>query len=284
MSTSHLRTVIPGWLGFVLALSACQASPPPPGGASTPQTSVSSSPAPQTSASAAPQAVPSAGDSADGVAAGLGMRFVAIQPGSFVMGDAHDGPPHPVTLSKAYEMQTTEVTQAQWQAVMGDNPAAFKGDNLPIESVSWTQVQTFIQKLNAHGQGRFRLPTEAEWEYAARAGSSSLYACGESEDCLAAGSWYLPNAADTTHPVASRGANPWGLYDMFGNVSEWVADRYAAYADPAVTDPTGAASGDYRVQRGGSYGNYADGLRSARRSYGDPGGSDRVLGFRLVRQ
>lgn len=213
----------------------------------------------------------------------LGMKFASISPGTFTMGDSSNGPPHQVTLTRGFSIQTTEVTQAQWQAVMGSNPSNFKGDNLPVETVSWTDVQTFIEKLNSKGQGTYRLPTEAEWEYAARAGSTTAYACGDSESCLGNMAWYGSNSGNKTHPVGQKQPNAWGLYDMHGNVWEWVQDRYEPYSSGSVTDPMGSSSGSIRVNRGGSWFNDAFFCRSALRSSLDPSFRLNNLGFRLLR-
>ena len=194
---------------------------------------------------------------------------------------------HQVTLTKGFYMQTTEVTQGQWQAVMGNNPSGFKGDNLPVETVSWNDAQEFIQKLNSKGEGTYRLPTEAEWEYAARASSTTKYACGDSESCLSDMAWYSENSGSTTHPVGQKQANAWGLYDMHGNVEEWVQDKYGYYSSGAVSDPVsdpvGASSRSNRVVRDGGWIVRARYCRSANRSGNVPSHSYGVLGFRVLR-
>jgi len=213
----------------------------------------------------------------------LGMTFKLIPAGTFTMGSPKDElgradgeTQHQVTLTKTHYMQTTEVTQGQWKAVMGNNPSAFPncGDDCPMESVSWDDAQAFITELNKKGEGAYRLPTEAEWEYAARAGTDTAYANGDmtEADCghdpnLDAMGWYCGNATVTyggcadgsgwggpscsgTFPVAQKQANAWGLYDMHGGVHEWCNDWFGAYAgsDP-VTDPTGPDTGTGRVGR-----------------------------------
>jgi formylglycine-generating enzyme required for sulfatase activity len=210
----------------------------------------------------------------------LGMSFKIIPAGTFTMGSPTDEPgrnsdetQHQVTVSDAYYMQTTEVTQAQWEAVMGDNPSWFSGSSdCPVENVSWDDVQEFIDRLNAMGEGTYRLPTEAEWEYACRADSTTAFANGEitevgsdNDPNLDQMGWYRYNAGDETHPVASKEPNSWGLYDMHGNVWEWCRDRYGSYPAGAVTDPTGPSAGTYRVLRGGSWGFNAADARSANR-------------------
>ena len=272
-----------------LGLVACQTAANPSSVAqvkASPSPAVMASQTPEAMASAQPSASPSAAPSAqtsENLEAQLGFKFVSVPAGSFAMGDSKEGPVHQVTFTQGFQLQSTELTQAQWQAVMGTNPSYTKGDNLPVESVSWNDSQSFLTQLNAKTQGGYRLPTEAEWEYAARAGSTTAYACGDEESCLAEMAWYIPNAKDMPHPVGQLKANAWGLYDMHGNISEWVQDLYAPYTEGAQSNPTGPEKGDYRIQRGGHWGTYADRCRSASRQYGDPGGSDRNLGFRLAR-
>lgn len=220
------------------------------------------------------------------------MEFVYIPAGTFVMGspenesyrDANEIQ-HRVTLTKRFYMQTTEVTQAQWQTSMGGNPSVFKGcgDDCPVETVSWNDVQQFIDKLNRKESGRrYRLPTEAQWEYAARAGTQTPYYTGVSASDLDRAGWYNENATKTPHPVARKEPNRWGLYDMHGNVWEWCQDRYGKYPKENVTDPSGPSSGPSRVIRGGSWLNSARGSRSACRPRRGPAYRGGNLGFRLV--
>jgi formylglycine-generating enzyme required for sulfatase activity len=222
-----------------------------------------------------------------GGGAPAGMTFVKIPAGTFMMGspdsesgrDSNEGPQHQVTISKSFEMHTTEVTQSQWEAVMGSNPSSFKGPDLPVEMVSWDDAQEFITKLNAMGDGyRYRLPTEAEWEYAARAGTTGPYA-GD----LDAMAWYDKNSGGKTHPVATKAANARGLYDMHGNVWEWVQDWKGDYSASAVTDPVGPSSGSRRVHRGGSWNSKSQYCRSALRHYYSPDSRYFYLGLRLLR-
>jgi formylglycine-generating enzyme required for sulfatase activity len=190
-----------------------------------------------------------------------------------------------------------EVTQGQWKAVMGDNPSFFKdcGDDCPVENVSWDEVQEFIRRLKAKGEGTYRLPTEAEWEYACRAGTT-----GEHAGKLDEMAWYYNNAGDQTlsgewtaeklktnnnrtHQVGTKKPNAWGLYDMHGNVWEWVQDWFGKYPEGAVTDPTGGISGSHRIFRGGSLGFPAGDIRSAKRGYLTPTERNANVGFRLVK-
>lgn len=222
------------------------------------------------------------------------MEFVLIPAGSFTMGDpsfeAGKGagmPQHKVTISKPFYMGKYEVTQAQWQEVMGDNPAHFNGPNNPVENVSWEDAQEFIRLLNAkEGHNRYRLPTEAEWEYAARAGTSSTYSFGDNINEFAEHGWFNGNAGGKTHPVGEKRPNPWGLYDMHGNVFEWVQDWNGEnyYSDKSVTDPKGPATGSHRVIRGGGWAMPAEGCRFDSRGSGVPGSEGRIIlvGFRLA--
>ncbi len=198
---------------------------------------------------------------------------------------------HQVTLTKAFYMQTTEVTQGQWEAVMGSNPSGFSecGDNCPVETVSWNGAQEFITELNKRGEGTYRLPTDAEWEYAARAGSTTAFAnggitetgCGYDPNLDAVG-WYCENSDHTAHPVAQKQANDYGLYDMAGNVWEWCQDWYGDYPTGSVTDPTGPNIGSDRVYRGGSWAYIAGYCRSAGRYWISPGYGNDFLGLRLA--
>lgn len=217
-------------------------------------------------------------------------NMVYVDGGTFTMGatyeqgsDAWDDekPTHRVTLSSFY-IGKYEVTQAEWKAVMGNNPSYFKGDNLPVESVSWDDCQTFIRKLNALTGKTFRLPTEAEWEFAARGGNHSRGCKYSGSDYIGSVAWYDGNSGSKTHPIGQKSPNELGLYDMSGNVWEWCQDWYGSYSSSSQTNPTGAFSGSYRVRRGGSWCSYARCSRvSFRHSY-TPGLSNYDLGLRLV--
>jgi sulfatase modifying factor 1 len=230
----------------------------------------------------------------------LDMQFTLIEPGSFIMGspdtEAHrigHETLHPVTLSKAYYLQTTPVTQAHWQALMGDNPSYFKGARRPVEQVSWKDCQRFILKLNRLQEGVYRLPTEAEWEYAARAGRETPFGIGNGHDLDSTqanfdGSGPYGAAAqgiyrEETTPVKSFQANAWGLYDMHGNVWEWCQDWYAEYPAGTLIDPTGPEQGVFRIIRGGGWRYSGQHCRCASRNYDSPDGRSRSLGFRVVR-
>ena len=226
----------------------------------------------------------------------LGMEFVLIPKGTFMMGSPPDEPrrdddetQHEVTISKPFYMQAKEVTQGQWRGVMGSNPSGFKdcGDECPVEIVSWNDVQSFIQKLNEmEGTDAYRLPTEAEWEYACRAGATTAFSFGDDVSKLDEHAWYGDNSEDQTHPVEEKKPNAWGLYDMHGNVWEWVEDDWHEAYDGAPADGSAWVDkkrGAYRVIRGGGWYFDARSCRSAHRSGLRPGVSHDGLGFRLSR-
>jgi formylglycine-generating enzyme required for sulfatase activity len=221
----------------------------------------------------------------------IGMEFILIQSGSFTMGadknfedaDKIETPQHRVSISKPFYLGKYEVTQGQWTAVMGNNPSRFKGRSNPVEQVSWNDVQEFINRLNKQeGHDRYRLPTEAEWEYAARAGTTGVYSFGNDAGSLGRYAWYGDTSGKKTHPVGQKEANPWGLYDMHGNVWEWVQDWGENYSSSSVTDPTGASSGPYRMARGGCWLDFAWSCRSANRGGDAPDLRDNRAGFRLA--
>ena len=223
---------------------------------------------------------------------GVQFKMIAVEGGTFTMGatseqgsDAYDNEKtaHSVTLS-SYSIGETEVTQALWQAVFGDdhNPSYFRGSNRPVEQVSLNDCQDFIINLNAITGEHFRLPTEAEWEFAARGGNKSRgykYAGSNSIDDVA---WYDDNSSDKTHDVATKQANELGLYDMSGNVWEWCYDWYGSYSSSAQMNPTGPASGNSRVCRGGSWNYYARRCRTSSRNNYTPSNSLNYIGFRLA--
>ena len=232
---------------------------------------------------------------------GVSFTMIPVEGGTFWMGAQstnpngqnydseafdHESPVHQVTLS-SYFMGETEVTQALWQAVMGSNPSSFSGSNLPVEQVSWNDCQEFVTKLNqlcaSQLNGRqFALPTEAQWEYAARGGKQSRGYKYSGSNTLGNVAWYHDNSGSTTHAVGTKQANELGIYDMSGNVYEWCQDWYGSYGSNAQTDPTGPATGSHRVNRGGGW--YYD-ARSCRVSYRygiTPDSAYRTLGLRLA--
>ena len=232
----------------------------------------------------------------DFTANGVSFTMIPVEGGTFTMGataeqgsDAGDNeyPTHSVTLS-SYYMGETEVTQALWQAVMGSNPSYNTGDSQrPVEQVSWDDCQTFITKLNQQCAGQlngrqFRLPTEAEWEYAARGGNKSYGYKYSGSNTLGNVAWYTGTTNNSsTKPVGTKQANELGLYDMSGNVEEWCSDRYGDYSNSAQTDPTGPATGYLRVFRGGGWSDYARFCRVSGRNSGSTGSSYSFLGLRL---
>ena len=220
---------------------------------------------------------------------GISFTMMWVQGGTFTMGCTSEQgsdcwfderPTHSVTLSDYY-IGETEVTQVLWKAVMGSNPSNRKGDNLPVENVSWNDVQEFIRKLNQMTGMLFRLPTEAEWEYAARGGNKSQgYKYSGSND-IGKVSWGGKKGSKT-HAVKSKRANELGLYDMSGNVWEWCNDWYGSYSELWQTNPSGPSTGSYRVQRGGSWYNHAKFCSVSRRMSSTPSYRDNRCGFRLV--
>jgi formylglycine-generating enzyme required for sulfatase activity/predicted Ser/Thr protein kinase len=224
----------------------------------------------------------------------MGMEFKLIKPGTFIMGSPTSEPhrnedetQHQVTLTRPYYLGVYEVTQEQYQRVMGINPSYFKGASNPVDSVSSEDAKAFLSKLNdleiEKSSGRvYRLPTEAEWEYACRAGSATAYSFGDSEKELENYAWYSKNSGVTTHPVGEKLPNAWGLYDMHGNVREWCSDRCADYPSGSVTDPFGSNGGFGRVDRGGSWNDEAAFCRSALRLSGSLSDRDVSYGFRVA--
>jgi len=213
-----------------------------------------------------------------------GMEFVRINPGMFRMGcsdgddlcDPDEKPPHEVRISKEFEIGKYEVTQAQWRRIIGENPSTFSGENRPVENVSWNDTQRFLDLMNSQRDGyHYRLPTEAEWEYAARAGNTGKF-LGNLDATV----------KESSQPVGMKQPNAWGLYDMQGNVWEWVEDWYGEkfYSEGAGIDPAGPRTGEFRVLRGGAWGLIPYYTRLSYRDANVPTYKDNSIGFRCVRQ
>jgi formylglycine-generating enzyme required for sulfatase activity len=245
--------------------------------------------------------------------------YVKVKPGEFLMGSPDEGkgaasserPQHPVRISREHEMGKYEVTQRQWEAVMGSNPSAFKGIGLPVTNVSWNDAQEFIKRLQTHdGKFTYRLPTEAEWEYACRAGSTGAFAGEDWKETLERRrrkketgkgktetqslewtkhlepmAWFDANSLERPHPVGRLAPNAWGLHDMHGNVWEWVEDWYDPnyYKNSPAEDPPGPAAGQSKVHRGGSWQSPVWNCRAAFRGFALPAERNTLTGFRLVR-
>ncbi len=233
----------------------------------------------------------------------IGMKFVLVSAGSFTMGSQlspeevarkyggkaemykYEQPQHPVKITKPFYLQTTEVSQEQWEKVMGANPSKFKdcGNDCPVEQVSWDMAQEFISKLNQmESTNKYRIPTEAEWEYACRAKTKTAYSFGDEVDKLGEYAWYSDNSGEKTKPAGKKLPNAWGLYDMHGNVWEWCQDWYGDYPSNSVADPKGPDKGKYRVLRGGSWYLNVWYLRSAKRGGSVPGNRRSIFGFRVA--
>ena len=229
----------------------------------------------------------------------IGMEFKLIPAGTFTMGEGDDAQmdegddAHEVTLTQPFKIGVHEVTQAQYEQVMGVNPSKFKGADHPVEMVSWTDAVEFCRRLSELPAEKaagnvYRLPTEAEWEYACRAGIKAAYSFGDDESNLGEYGlgeygWCIENSDKKPHPIGSKLPNAWGLYDMHGNIGEWCQDWYGEYPSGAVTDPTGPATGSGRVLRGGSWSSNSGSADSANRDRIAPSFRDKWLGFRVVR-
>ncbi|MGD1891654.1 MAG: formylglycine-generating enzyme family protein [Cyclobacteriaceae bacterium] len=242
------------------------------------------------------QSVPPAHDTLILIDSDTPVYFNFISPGTFRMGsdpadplhEPDEAPVHEVTITEGFYLGVYEVTQAQWEAVMNDNPAVFQtfddSPSHPVEYVTWNQAQAFITRLNKNGTGTFRLPTEAEWEYACRASSTTNYYWGKemAENGSSDYAWANSRSFAQTHPVGTKKPNNWGLYDMSGNVWEWCQDWYAPYDSESQTDPQGPAEGEMKVFRGGSWFDFREAQRSANRHKHAPDEPYAAIGFRLV--
>jgi formylglycine-generating enzyme required for sulfatase activity len=286
--------VMSAWLGYappaILAAPNASNAPPSGGVASSPEAANAVKDAGATTKTKANAEKLLPGPKKDltvDLGGGITIQMVLIRPGTFTMGDqpGHevtlttmdgilcivknaDHPAHKVTLTKPFYLGKYEVTQEQWEKVMGSNPATCKGAKNPVNGVNWDDCQDFIKKLNEKIPGQaFRLPTEAELEYARRAGSTGDYCYGDGDRSLGDYAWYAKNSGRKIHPVGEKKPNAWGLYDMHGNVWEWCADWYAPHTAVDQTDPVGQPGPhiQYRVLGGGSWFNLAPALRSAYR-------------------
>lgn len=222
----------------------------------------------------------------------IGMRFRRIPAGTFQMGSTEgqkdERPVHEVKITEPFYMGIHEVTQVQWGILMDRDPSYFRGAHRPVDSVSWHRARIFIDRLNKREEtDLYRLPTEAEWEYAVRGGSDTRFHFGEARDSLSAHAWYGFNSERRTHRVGRKRRNPFGLYDTYGNVWEWVRDAYGPrfYERSARVDPMNHGSPfGARVIRGGGWFAVVSDLRSANRGWARPGARDPQLGFRIVRE
>ena len=220
----------------------------------------------------------------------VGIKLKLIPTGTFTMGDVTGGTderPHQVMLTKAFYIGVYEVTNAQWKRVVGRVPSMWQEDDHPVERVSWDDAIQFCRNLSALPEERkagrvYRLPTEAEWEYACRAGTTTKYSFGDDEMLLGEYGWFDKNSGSETHPVGQKKPNDWGLYDMHGNVWEWCSDRYSDYSSDPVSNPEGPSEGSARIRRGGGWDDGAGYCRSANRNGFEPSYSIRNLGFRLA--
>jgi formylglycine-generating enzyme required for sulfatase activity len=222
----------------------------------------------------------------------VSLKMVLIPAGEFLMGDpqelvsgAPSVPQHKVRITRPFYMGVYEVTQEQYERVMGRNPSYHNGPPRPVEQVTWHDAVQFCRQLSQATGERLRLPTEAEWEYACRAGSTTLLFYGDEDKAhgtLEEYAWYSGNSARQTHPAGLKKPNVFGLYDMYGNVQEWCADWYALYTAKEQSDPCGPPTGQTRILRGGSCCSYPDLCRSALRDYNVPSWRDVDIGFRVV--
>ena len=221
---------------------------------------------------------------------GVTMEFILIKPGSFTMGsdentgDGDESPQHKVTITRPFYLGKFEVTQAQWTVVMGDDPSEFRGMQRPVDTVSWNDCQRFLAKLSEKTGRKFALPTEAQWEFACRAGTATTWSFGDRDTSATDYAWLIGNSGGTTHPVGEKKPNAWGLHDMHGNVWEWCADFYAkhAYAAGDAVDPHGPPASEGHILRGGAWGEHPNNARSAGRNAMGPDDRHNGTGFRCM--
>jgi len=218
---------------------------------------------------------------------GVKLEMVLVPAGEFMMGDKENKPAHKVRITRPFYLGKYEVTQAQWEAMMGTNPSRFNGAANPVEQVSWDDCRKFIATLNAKARqqaGMFALPTEAQWEYASRGGRETRYCYGDEKTGLVEYGWFSDNSGSRTQPVGGKKPNDWGLYDMHGNVSEWCEDWFDGdyYANSPADDPAGPAADTSRVVRGGFWGGSAWACRSPFRDYNSVGRLGHHLGCRVA--
>jgi formylglycine-generating enzyme required for sulfatase activity len=296
MQMNHRRRLFRVGIAGILAWAAllaggCRRDVPPAGPATTkpaaPATGTTSAtgPASVTGAGSAMPANPSPGAT---MVNSVGMKLIYIPPGQFRMGSGpaepgrhDDETAHDVKITRGFWIAPTEVTQAQWQKVMGFNRSEPKGDNLPANKLSWPQAVDFCRKLSQAEGPTYRLPTEAQWEYACRAGSGGPYSGGQLDEVA----WHMDNSDEKPHEVAGKKPNAWGLHDMHGNAAEWCRDLYQRDLGSApVVDPAGPAegAGGARVVRGGSWGHFARACRSAARASFNPAYPLERVGLRVI--
>jgi formylglycine-generating enzyme required for sulfatase activity len=275
------------WLTMLATVAGCRPAPTVPEKSTAVQVPKGCIAAP----GAAPEPYTNTGCAKEVIHEKTGIEMVFIPAGEFMMGSPEngelrspdEGPQHKVKITKPFYLGKYEVTQAQWQQVMGKNPSRFKGsERLPVETASWDDCQEFVKKVSAMGQRVCRLPTEAEWEYACRAGTTTRFYSGDDDGSLVRIAWYHGNSGNKTHEVGGKTANAFGLYDMSGNVWEWCSDWHGAYANAEENDPVGPGGGIARVRRGGGWGDGPKSCRSAVRDRSAPDARAGDVGFRVA--
>ena len=266
---------------LLVGIAGCGGEETSPADVATPSSSAVTPVKAENAEAGAPKTKPGSEPNVPGgmeVTNSIGMKLRLIPAGEFMMGSPgtesyrdDNETPHRVSITKPFYLGVTEVTQEQYQKVMGTNPSSFNGPQNPVETVSWAEAVEFCGKLSAMPAEKtaghvYRLPTEAEWEYACCSGTTTAYSFGDDASRLGDYGWFRSNSDSGTHPVGEKKPNAWGLYDMHGGVYEWCQDWYGAYPSGSATDPTGATSGSFRVPRGGSWDFIARDCRSADRS------------------